>query len=240
MATAPYESSEALRIATDGIVLGGVLETPPSPQGVAIVVDVGPCPFAGDPDAPALREAGLATFTVDLLTGAEHGDPRRVLDVFLLARRLGAMTDAVARKDGVGGLPIGYLASGTAAAGALVVSVKDARIGAIVCRRGRPDLAEGILGRVTAPTLLMTRRADRAGLDINAATLAMLQCEKKLVIDRGATGSDAATRHAVGWLARHLRARRLAPASSSTTTWPGPAAGTLPAPRRRPRARATG
>src|SRR5690606_1415951 len=53
------------------------------------------------------------------------------------------------------GLPIGLLGAGTGAAAALAASAARPRVGAVVSRGGRPDLAGPSLPRVRVPVLLI-------------------------------------------------------------------------------------
>jgi pimeloyl-ACP methyl ester carboxylesterase len=61
------------------------------------------------------------------------------------------------------------------------------RIGAVVSRGGRPDLAGPALPRVTAPTLLIVGGDDQPVIRMNQEALRALQCEKRLDIVPGAT-----------------------------------------------------
>ncbi|QCO01267.1 dienelactone hydrolase family protein [Azospirillum argentinense] len=104
--------------------------------------------------AARLREAGFATLLMDLLTEKERSDPANQFDVhrqserLLLAVRHLRATTAVERK------PIGFFGAGSGAASALIAAGRAAEhdgVGAVVCRGGRPDLAEEWLNAVAAP-----------------------------------------------------------------------------------------
>jgi len=58
---------------------------------------------------------------------------------------------------------------------------------AVVSRGGRPDLAEPVLDRVKAPTLLIVGGDDFPIIDMNRSALAHLKSRKKMVIVPGAT-----------------------------------------------------
>lgn len=197
MTTSADVRIDRLRIAVDGIVLEARLDAPPTPHATIVVATtVG----GGEPavDARPLRQRGFAALVVDLLVGCEHDDPRRRLDTFLLGRRITAVTNAVRARDGLRDLPVGYLGVGIAAAGALVASLDDPQVGAIVVCRGRPDLAQGILDRVTAPTLLV---ADAGELPLNRSALESMHCPKRL---RRASRAVAPMPIATTWFVRHL------------------------------------
>ena len=105
--------------------------------------------------AQALRDDGLATLLVDLLTVDEARYRRNVFDIELLARRLLLATTWVRQDAEIRDLPIGYFRASTGAAAALVAeAAREEPIAAIVSRGGRPDLAGRVLPMVTAPTLL--------------------------------------------------------------------------------------
>src|SRR5205823_6101393 len=78
--------------------------------------------------------------------------------------------------------------SSTGAAAALVTAAREPdRIGAVVSRGGRPDLAGDWLQRVRAPTLLIVGGADEVVIDLNREALAKLPGVKQLEIVPGAT-----------------------------------------------------
>ncbi|MDT0308331.1 phosphoribosyltransferase family protein [Streptomyces sp. DSM 44917] len=113
--------------------------------------------------ADSLNAVGLGTLLFDLLTEEEAEDRANVFDVGLLAARL---TDATAWLDTP--LPLGYFGASTGAAAALWAAAEPgARIGAVVSRGGRPDLADQRLPEVTAPTLLIVGGGDPQVLELN-------------------------------------------------------------------------
>jgi dienelactone hydrolase len=85
-------------------------------------------------------------------------------------------------------LNIGYFGASTGAAAALsAASKRSDKIGAVVSRGGRPDLAEQVLPSVKAPTLLIVGGKDYQVIDMNREALKMLNCKKELQIIPGAT-----------------------------------------------------
>src|SRR5919199_4349145 len=122
--------------------------------------------------AGVLREAGLATLLMDLLTADEETidlQTRRLrFDIGLLADRLVGATDWLAQNPDTHDLKIGYFGASTGAAAALVAAAErpDA-VGAIVSRGGRPDLAGPALARVRAPTLLIVGGWDEPVIALN-------------------------------------------------------------------------
>jgi pimeloyl-ACP methyl ester carboxylesterase len=153
---------------------------------------------------------------IDLLTlDGELIDRRTAhlrFDIGLLAERLIGATDWLAEYPDTQHLPLGYFCASTGAAAALVAATeRPDRVGAIVSRGGRPDLAAPALARVRVPTLLIVDGNDFQVIQLNRAALAQLRCEKQLVIVPGAMhlfeepgALDEVARLARDWFQRHL------------------------------------
>lgn len=165
--------------------------------------------------ARVLRDAGVGTLLMDLLTPDEDRDYSRRFDIGLLTRRLLDAADWAAAQDATKHLPLGFFGASTGAAAALEAA---ARLGtatrAVVSRGGRPDLAgEQALASVTAPTLLLVGGYDDGVIDLNQLAYDQLRCKKEMVIVPGAThlfeepGTlEAVASRAAGWFAEHLPA----------------------------------
>lgn len=137
--------------------------------------------------ARRLREAGLGTLLLDLLTPEEESDRRNVFDIALLAARLKSTADWAATTPETAGLLPCYFGASTGAGAALRAASGDSRIGAVVSRGGRPDLAgREALARVTAPTLLIVGSLDGVVIDLNVAASDAMHCERHLAIVPGA------------------------------------------------------
>jgi putative phosphoribosyl transferase len=133
--------------------------------------------------AGKLRDAGVATLLLDLLTPEEEGDRRNVFDIELLAGRLLEATDWVEEQARLRGLPIGYFGSSTGAGAALLAAAaRPHDIAAVVSRGGRPDLAAEALADVSAPTLLIVGGLDTVVIELNRDARARMQAEVELVI----------------------------------------------------------
>ena len=142
--------------------------------------------------ARVLHEAGLGTLLFDLLTAeeeeAEYYTRHLRFNIDLLANRLMVATDWLEKQDLPDRPRIGYFGSSTGAAAALVAAAQLLeRVGAVVSRGGRPDLAAAHLARVTAPTLLIVGGNDSSVIELNEEAYAQLRCEKELKIIPGAT-----------------------------------------------------
>ena len=163
--------------------------------------------------------AGLATLLLDLLEEDEAQERRKVLDIELLADRLGAAADWLSRDPETRGLRLGYFGASTGAAAALVAAARlPESVGAVVSRGGRPDLANDALPDVVAPTLLIVGGRDETVLELNRQALQLLRCPSELIVVPGAThhfpepgALEEVARLAGRWFLRHLAA---APRSS--------------------------
>lgn len=171
--------------------------------------------------AAALRQAGLATLLLDLLTAAEEELDRATaelrFDVGMLAERLVAAVDWLLAEAATAGLAVGAFGASTGAGAALVAAVERPQaVAAVVSRGGRPDLAGAALAQVRAPTLLIVGGRDRQVLDLNRAALAELPPSSRLEVVPDAThlfeepgALDQVARLAAAWFTRHLvRGRR--------------------------------
>ena len=168
--------------------------------------------------ASVLRDGGLATLLLDLLTEEEEAVDLRTrhlrFDIDLLAERLVAVTDWLRGRPDTGSLSIGYFGASTGAGAALVAATRrpDA-VAAVVSRGGRPDLASGALPAVRAPTLLIVGSYDLPVIDMNREALGQLRVEKELTIVPGATHlfEEPGTLEQVARLAREWFERHLVP-----------------------------
>lgn len=139
--------------------------------------------------AAKLREAGFATLLMDLLTEEEKTDPANDFDVHRLAERLLQATRFLRGETPIEQKPVGFFGGASGAATALIAAGRAAEhdgIGAVVCRGGRPDLAEEWLNGVAAPTLLIVGSKDAPALDLNTDAFARLHCVKALEVVPGA------------------------------------------------------
>jgi putative phosphoribosyl transferase len=142
--------------------------------------------------AERLNQAGLGTLLLDLLTVEEERLDLRTrelrFDIPLLAQRLGAALDWLGEQQATAHLRIGCFGASTGAAAALFAAAERGdRVGAVVSRGGRPDLAGERLAFVTAPTLLIVGGADPVVLELNRRAQAAMRCETRLEIVPGAT-----------------------------------------------------
>lgn len=187
--TSHHEHS--VRITKGNIVLEGILRFPAGPRGVVIFAHgSGSGRFSPRNNFVAhnLQQDGLATLLLDLLTGAEADDRRKVFDIDLLADRLLLAKGWLESETRTRSLGIGYFGASTGAGAALQAAAREpSSIKAVVSRGGRPDLAERYLPSVSAPTLLIVGGYDEPVIEMNQVAYSLLACEKQLIIVPGAT-----------------------------------------------------
>lgn len=194
--------------------LPGILSVPSEPTG-AVVFAHGSGSSRLSPRnrqvAETLLARGLATLLFDLLSPPEASDRRNVFDIDLLGERLVAAVEWL-DQTAIGPMPVGLFGASTGAAAALVAAaaIPD-RVGAVVSRGGRPDLAGPALEHVVAPTLLIVGGKDYQVLDLNRAAAAKLSRVTELVVVPGAghlfEGSamlDSVANLAGDWFVTHL------------------------------------
>jgi dienelactone hydrolase len=142
--------------------------------------------------AKILRETGLATLLLDLLTPEEEAIDQRTaqlrFDIHLLAVRIVAVTRWLKENPETGKLKVGYFGSSTGGGAALVAAAEiPEHVHAVVSRGGRPDLADQALPQVKAPTLLIVGGDDEAVIGMNQRAMQRMQSDTKLEIIPGAS-----------------------------------------------------
>lgn len=195
--------------------LAGILRLPRAAKGLVVFVHgSGSSRLSPRNNAVAegLAAGGIASLLFDLLTPAEEDDRRNVFDIALLSERLAGAIAWIDGEPALRRLPLGLFGASTGAAAALVAAARlRDRIGAVVSRGGRPDLAGNALGAVRAPTLLIVGGADYGVIELNQQALAELAGPKELAIVPGAThlfpepgALDMVIERAADWFLRHL------------------------------------
>lgn len=162
--------------------------------------------------ARTLQSYGLGTLLFDLLTDSEAQELRNVFDIGLLGSRIMETVQWLGQRSGLEAMPIGLFGTSTGAAAALMAAAHmPARIGAVVSRSGRPDLAKIHLPHVRAPTLLIVGSKDTEVVRLNRSALHSFSCPRKLEIVSGATqlfeepgALDEVANLAGQWFENHL------------------------------------
>lgn len=176
--------------------------------------------------ARIIREAGIATLLFDLLTAEEESVDMYTrhlrFDIGLLADRLLAAAEWLEEAESTlrnqadfHHLRLGFFGASTGGGAALVAAARlGERVGAIVSRGGRPDLAGAALPQVKAATLLIIGGNDLPVIELNEEAYAKLRCKKEMQIIAGAThlfeepGTlEQVARLAAAWFQEHLQAQ---------------------------------
>jgi putative phosphoribosyl transferase len=209
-----------VRVPTGRVALEGDLGLSPGAEGVVLFAH-GSGSGRRSPRnrfvADRLRQAGLGTLLIDLLTEAEERIDARTahlrFDIGLLADRLVGAIDWLAGDERTAGLRVGLFGASTGGGAALVAAAqRPDRVAAVVSRGGRPDLAGPALPTVRAPTLFVVGGDDDVVITLNEQALARLGSPvKELVIVPGASHLfeepgklEEVARLAADWFARHL------------------------------------
>ncbi|WOJ89716.1 dienelactone hydrolase family protein [Methylocapsa polymorpha] len=206
---------EAQTVAIPPIGLGGTLRIPLGASAIVIFAHgSGSSRFSqrNMAVAEALNDQGIATLLLDLLISEEEADRANVFDIPLLADRVVHAIEWAGREPATRALHIGLFGASTGAAAALVAAARlGDRIGAIVSRGGRPDLAGAALDQIHAPTLLIVGGVDYVVIDLNEQAFARLRGPKALEIVPGAShlfpepgALEAVIDLAAEWFRRYL------------------------------------
>jgi pimeloyl-ACP methyl ester carboxylesterase len=175
-----------------GVDMEGMLELPHEALGVVLFAHGSGSSRLSPRNnyvARVLREAGVGTLLLDLLSPVEDRHVQTRFDIGLLTERLRTAAGWVYAQDATSQLPLGLFGASTGAAAALRLAADPGvKVAAVVSRGGRPDLA-GVeaLRSVDAPTLLLVGGKDDAVIDLNREAFDQLGCAKNLVIVPGAT-----------------------------------------------------
>lgn len=208
-------NEQPVTVSGEAISLSGFLEVPSQSKGIVLFAHgSGSGRFSPRNRfvAQHLQQGGIGTLLIDLLTGEEEEDRRNVFDIDLLADRVLMASAWLRQHTRTNRLPLGYFGASTGAGAALQAAARASfRIGAIVSRGGRPDLAERFLPQVTAPTLLLIGGEDQPVIEMNRHAYRLLRCSKQLTIIPGAShlfeepGTlEQVAEQALKWFQQHL------------------------------------
>ena len=212
------------------LFIEGDLVIPNNPMGIIVFVHgsgSGKGSYRNQTVSKSLNENNIATLLFDLLAEEEQESdkqleniiykiPGAILNKFnisLLKDRLSMVTDWIINYESLSNLKIGYFASSTGAAAALIASAKKP-VKSITIRSGRTDLVDNnLLGQIISPCLFIVGSKEKSLVDISKQTMKKLMNaeEKELCIIKKAShlfeeeGSmkevvEVATR----WIKRHF------------------------------------
>ena len=211
----PNVQERAVQIPAGRARLDGDLAIPDNPAGIVLFAHgSGSSRFSSRNRfvAQSLRDSGLGTLLIDLLTPREEAIDERTrhlrFDIDLLARRLTDATVWLGNR-----LPVGLFGASTGGGAALVAAAQlPDRIKAVVSRGGRPDLAGPALPNVKAPTLLIVGGNDEPVIELNQEAYERMTAVRRLEIVPGAThlfeepGTlEKVARLARDWFVRYLK-----------------------------------
>jgi putative phosphoribosyl transferase len=214
-------SEREVQVDAQGVLLSGALAGPPDVRGVVLFAH-GSGSGRHSPRnrfvAERLRDEGMATLLMDLLTPPEEAEDVRTLeirfDIARLGERLIGAIDWLGQQPETRGLPVGLFGASTGAAAALVAAAaRPDVVEAIVSRGGRPDLAGPALERVRAPSLFIVGERDDYVLELNHQARARMHAPVRLELVHGAThlfeergALETVARLASEFFVRHLGA----------------------------------
>lgn len=213
------EADQVVLVRAGAVQLEGNLVVPPDATGVVLFAHgSGSSRHSARNQfvARRLQSDRLATLLVDLLTPEEErvDEVTRHLrfDIQLLADRLNAAIDWLAERAETHAVRIGLFGASTGGGAALVAAASDPeRVGAVVSRGGRPDLAGDALSFVRSPTLLIVGGNDVPVIAMNESAMRQMRTEVRLEIVPGAShlfeepGTlERVAELASDWFGRHL------------------------------------
>ncbi len=184
-------SERLVHIPVGLVMLEGALEIPEGAKGVVLFAH-GSGSSRHSPRnnyvARVLRDNGLGTLLLDLLTPEEDLDYDMRFNIDLLAKRLLAATKWLMEEDEAKKLNVGYFGASTGAAAAIeTAAAMGEKVSAVVSRGGRPDLAWPYLDSIKAPTLLIVGGYDDVVIGLNEKAFREINAVKKMEIVPGAT-----------------------------------------------------
>jgi putative phosphoribosyl transferase len=210
-----------IHIPAGDVQLDGDLVIPDAAHGIVLFAHgSGSSRFSGRNRyvAEQLRDTGLATLLMDLLTGQEEQADRLTaqlrFDIDLLAQRLVAAVRLLNVNLPTMDLPIGLFGASTGGGAALVAAAREPElVQAVVSRGGRPDLAGDALPLVRCPVLLIVGGDDAPVIEMNRDAMRQMRSEVQLEIIPRATHlfEEPGTLESVARLARDFFGRHLRP-----------------------------
>jgi putative phosphoribosyl transferase len=195
MTTVTARDEGLVQVPAGGATLEGNLLIPAGAKGIVLFAHgSGSSRFSSRNRyvAQELRDGGLATLLIDLLTPAEEAVDMRTahlrFDIDLLANRLVGAIEWMSREPSTSKLRIGMFGASTGGGAALVAAARvPDRVAAVVSRGGRPDLAGAALPNVKAPTLLIVGGDDVPVIGMNREAYDQMSCERRMEIVPGAS-----------------------------------------------------
>ncbi|MGN6182996.1 MAG: hypothetical protein ACTHQM_05010 [Thermoanaerobaculia bacterium] len=205
------ELSEPALVWLGKVMLEGRVAVPPGAVAVAVFASA---PTLADPRrdeeiVSGLYDAKIATVYVPLLTDDEQQFDSRTthfrFDADFLAQRFLDIAHWTTRNRATAALPLGYIGTSGAAAGAIVAAAsRPDLVTAVVAIDGRTDLAVESLRLLKAPTLLVVK--DMPVLRMNREALTRIRAERRLEIVHGVDchAIDCVAQKTIHWMEDRL------------------------------------
>lgn len=211
----PTLAPKPVRLELPHATLLGHLAVPPRAPGIVVFAHGSGSSHQSPRNqyvARQLQQAGFGTLVFDLLTEAEHHAFEARFDLDLLTRRLLGAASWLRREQRLHDLRLGFFGASTGAAAAFQAAAElGSRVGAVISRGGRPDLALAALPRIPAATLLIVGGQDWPVLGANEQAMGELPGPRQLRVVPGAShlfeepGTlDEVAGLAVDWCRRYL------------------------------------
>ncbi len=204
-----------VQVPAGAVILPGMLSIPQGARGIILFAD------AKNSDqykyiARFVREAGIATLLVDLLTSedealdSETGFFRDNVDV--LHQRIVGIANWLNEDQNTQNLRICYFGTDVSGAAVLVAAAERPDLAvSVVSVAGRLDLAKDYLSKVEAPTLLLAGENDTPSVTANRNGLEQLAGDKQFETIPGTTNlfeqentQQQIAKLATQWFERHL------------------------------------
>jgi putative phosphoribosyl transferase len=188
-------SPTPIEIPADNTVLSGMLEIPANAKSIIVFahgLDSSNLSPRNRLVARSLLQRGFAVLLPNLTEQAASppaiDPPHGQSGILKTATRLVAIIDWLAANPATSGLRIGLFGACTGAAAVMIATaLRPNNVCSVVSRGGRPDLADDLLPKVQAPTLMLVGSNDKAVIDHNRKAGERMRRKPMLELIQGAT-----------------------------------------------------
>ncbi len=178
-----------VRIAAEAVSLSGILNIPAQAHGLVILAH-GIDAAVENPHqniialSDALNQLSLATLQVDLFSSDERALDQRTdyfrQNIDIMQQRIVGTAQWFTENPSTDSFAIGYFGIDEVGAAALIAATeRPDMVAAVVAAGQHADLAQSVISRVLAPTLLLAAEKDTATATANQQLFSSLQSEKQ-------------------------------------------------------------